>query len=206
MSHSLHVDPDPDAVNEEYLNQIISEIKIRTDYTEESDEQKNYENEIETINKSFPDEGSYIPQAYKDKMNSLETKKLSNIRTILNDDKGFQELKSKLPILEKRYKELQKSLPNRPSPPKSATRTQKAYTYVTNLKNTSDINMDEYNAKNNEFNTKMKIKQMIDDIKRLIPIYDDTRTSGGKRRTRRRRASKKSKKSKKSKNKSKRRR
>lgn len=229
MSASVHPDPEPDTGNKELnLDKIKLEIKKRTEYKEGSAEQKLYKDEITKINNMFPDEGWRIPQGYKDSMNKLKKIKLSNIRKILKNDEGFEELKTKLPMLQQEYKELNNSVqtkpeaPTEPKKPNNANPVQKVYSLITSRTNAADKTMeeyktklDEYKTKLDEYNTKMQqynkknkkneIDDIIRDIERLIPIYEppiDKIPSGGKRRTRRRRASKKPKKSQKNQKKS----
>lgn len=149
------------------------------------------------INDRYPDEGWHIPQDYTNEMYALEISKLEKIRQNLNDDEGFNEIKSQLQNIKGNIIRKKEEL-NLLVPPNKPNFRQRLYTFSTGKTNTADAEINDFNKKTkNVQNEIAELEKIQKDIQTLIPIYEKVITpsssgspitpavKGGKRKTRR---------------------
>lgn len=174
------------------LESLKAELFRRLEFSD-TEKEKTYQSERDTINKKFPDEGWHIPQAYIDAMKNLKNSKLREIRKDLNDDAGFNRLVSELENVKanKEKKEVElKSL----VPPNQPNFSQKLYTSVFGKENTADAEINAFNVRTKNIQNEIAdFQKIISDIETLKPIYNETQ-GGSKTKIRRNRNSNKSRK------------
>ncbi len=152
---------------------IEEKLKERLYYQNEKDE--TYYSERKKINDKYPDEGWYslsLNSLNGQELNKLEQKKHWDIRTRLKDDKGFDEIKEKLPDIKIMITEKEGEL-ELLNVPKSSNVLQRAYTRVTGIKNTADIKQEEFDKKKKSLDSELRTLETIKhNIQKLIPIYE----------------------------------
>ena len=157
------------------LKELKSKLFKRLEFGDDADGKKHkryYDLHVEDINKKYPDEGWRIPEGYINDMKSLKLSKLYKIRQLLNDDEGFDALKSELPNIkankERKTAELEKRIP-----PENPKLLQKLYTGLLGKTNTADAKINEFNKKTEEIQIEINdLTKIINDIETLIPVYE----------------------------------
>ena len=175
------------------LDEIKKKLYLRLEFSDSNDEET-YQEQINEVRNKYPDEGWRIPEGYTNEITNINNNKLRKIRTNLNDDDGFNELYKELNNL-KANKERKEQKLRQLIPPNKPNLRQQLYSYISRSENSAnnEIKNFENNALmlQNEINN---LNRIIIDLEKLKPIYDETKTNGGKRKSRRNEKNKKSKK------------
>jgi hypothetical protein len=168
------------------IKEIEENLHNRLYYKDEDEEdEETYESDREKIINIYEAaklddwEKNYLQQqSMRSELNDLMNKKLMAIRKKLNDDKGFEKIKEKLPDIENMITQKKNEL-DLLKVPKSPHVFQKTYTRLTGNKNTADIAKENFGKEKESLDSELNtLKTIKTNIEKLIPIYifqEDTR-------------------------------